>query len=156
MAQEHSRRRHAAASTDAAHASLAAPSHYHESQQTWLLRELLAAQDRQNELLEEVVNQLGASHKQRSNELSQWKEANPGLVRNCRVAAETLGKIQTSFIASMTEEITENSEALCESEFLVNELLDRYGPRLTHLNGLLQVLAQLGAATTPANASNSP
>ena len=43
------------------------------------LRELLAGQDRQNELLEELVNQLGAAQKQRANELGQWKQANPHL-----------------------------------------------------------------------------
>ena len=69
-----------------------------ESEQTRLLRELLAAQDRQNELLEELVNQFGAAQKQRANELGQWKQANPHLARSCRMAAEALGKVQTEFL----------------------------------------------------------
>ena len=58
----------------------------HESsdEQTGLLRNILASQDRQNELLEELVNHLSGSQKQRATELGQWKQANPHLARNCR------------------------------------------------------------------------
>ena len=48
-----------------------------DTEQTHLLRQLLAGQDRQNELLEELVSQLGAAQKQRAVELGQWKQANP-------------------------------------------------------------------------------
>ncbi len=127
-----------------------------DNQQTRLLRELLAGQDRQNELLEELVNQLGAAQKQRAVELGQWKQANPGLARSCRRAAESLGKVQTEFLDSLTEEVNENFEALLDGEFMLNEFVDRYGPRMAHLNGLLQVLSQLSAAANPANTPNTP
>ena len=44
-----------------------------------LLRQMLAAQDRQNELLEELISQVGATQRQRANELNQWKQSNPQL-----------------------------------------------------------------------------
>src|SRR5262245_2260851 len=56
----------------------------HEPENTRLLRDLLAAQDRQNELLEELVNQLSANQKQRTQELTNWKNANPELAQHCR------------------------------------------------------------------------
>jgi len=121
-----------------------------------VLREILAAQDRQNELLEELVGQLNAAQRQRANELGQWKQANPELARNCRVAAEALSKVQTEYLANLTEEINENFEALRDGEFMLNEFVDRFGPRVAHLNGLLQVLSQLSATGDPANASNTP
>ncbi len=127
-----------------------------ESEQVRLLRNLVAAQDRQNELLEELIHQLGAAQKQRANELGQWKQANPHLARSCRAAAEALGKVQTEFLESMTQEITENCESLMDGEFLLNEFVDRFGPRLAHLNGLLQVLSQLSATPNPTNTSSSP
>ena len=68
-----------------------APGGRQDLEQTRLLREILSAQDRQNELLEEMVNHLGSAQKQRANELGQWKQANPRLARNCRMAAEALG-----------------------------------------------------------------
>lgn len=119
-------------------------------EQVGLLRNILAAQDRQNELLEELVNQLSAPQKQRAQELAQWKQANPQLARGCRAAAESLSQVQAEFLASMTREISENHDALLEGDFMLNEFVDRFGPRLAHLNGVLQILAQLGS-NTPAN-----
>ena len=119
------------------------------------MRDILSAQDRQNELLEELVGQLGASHKQRSNELEQWKQANPHLARNCRTAADALGKVQAEFIGSLTAEINANYEHLLDGEFMLTEFIDRFGPRMAHLNGLQQVLSQLGATPNPTRATNS-
>jgi len=123
-----------------------------DHEQVHLLREILSAQDRQNELLEELVNHLSGTQKQRATELGQWKQANPHLARNCRLAAEALGKVQTEFLGSLTREINDNYEVLLDGEFMLNEFVDRFGPRLAHLNGLLQVLSQLSSASSPANA----
>ena len=125
-------------------------------EQTRLLREILSAQDRQNELLEELVNHLGSAQKQRANELGQWKQANPHLARNCRRAAEALGKVQAEFLESLTTEVSENYENLLDGEFMLNEFVDRFGPRMAHLNGLLQVLSQLSATPNPTIAPNTP
>ena len=114
-----------------------------EAENTRLLREILTAQDRQNELLEELVTQLSAAQKQRNQELGQWKAANPDLAQNCRVAAETLSRVQTEFLNTLTDEVRNNADVLLDGEFMLNEFVDRFGPRLAHLNGVLQVLAQL-------------
>ena len=44
----------------------------------------------------------------------------------------------------MTDEINESADDMTYGEFVLNEFVDRYGPRLAHLNGVIQVLAQLG------------
>ncbi len=118
-------------------------------EQTSLLRNILAAQDRQNELLEELVNQMTAAQRQRNQELTQWKQSHPELARSCRMAAEALSQVQVEFLGSMTEEIRENSDVLMDGEFMLNEFVDRFGPRLAHLNGVLQILAQLGSGPAP-------
>lgn len=115
-----------------------------------LLRELVAGQQRQNKLLESLAESTANMQKQRMNELQQWKEANPHLARSCRRAAETLSRVQTQFLETMTDEITDNEECLLDGEFMLNEFVDRFGPRMAHLNGVLQVLAQLGSGV-PAN-----
>ena len=46
----------------------------------------------------------------------------------------------------LTSEVNANAEALADGEFMLTEFVDRFGPRLAHLNGVLQVLAQLGSA----------
>jgi predicted DsbA family dithiol-disulfide isomerase len=127
-----------------------------DAEQTRLLREILAAQDRQNELLEEMVGQMTAAQRQRNTELGQWKQANPRLAHSCRVAAESLGKVQAEFLESLTAEVNANYENLLDGEFMLNEFVDRFGPRMAHLNGLLQVLSQLSAVPNPTGAPNTP
>jgi hypothetical protein len=116
----------------------------------------LAAQDRQNALLEEMVSQMSAAQRQRNTELSQWKQANPRLANSCRAAAEALGRVQTGFLESLTDEINANYENLMDGEFMLNEFVDRFGPRMAHLNGLLQVLSQLSAMPSPTSSPNPP
>ena len=116
-----------------------------------LLRQLLAGQQKQNQLLEAMVQNAAAANSQRANELQQWKNANPQLSQACRQAAETLSRVQTQFLDNLTEEIQYNEENLVEGEFMMNEFVDRFGPRLAHLNGVLQVLAQLGTGEPAGN-----
>ncbi len=109
-----------------------------------LLRQLVIGQQQQSKLIEELTHQTVALQKQRVSELQQWKNANPDLARACRKAAESLSRVQTQFLENLTEEIVENEENLVDGDFMLNEFVDRFGPRLAHLNGVLQVLAQLG------------
>jgi hypothetical protein len=119
--------------------------------QLQVMKDILAALDRQSEVLTEISNQLGAAQKQRVHELNQWKQANPALARECRTAAEALSRVQTEFLTALTQEVQDNAEGLMDGEFLLTEFVDRFGPRLAHLNGVLQVLSQLGSSTsTPA------
>jgi hypothetical protein len=119
------------------------------------MRQLLAGQQRQNELLEDLLGHMSAHQRQRSNELGQWKQANPRLARNCRRAVEALGKVQTEFINSLTREVAENYESLVEGDFMLTEFIDRFGPRMAHLNGLLQILSQLSATANPPSQTHS-
>lgn len=117
-----------------------------------LLEQLVIGQERQNTLLEDLVQQNNATQKQRASELGQWKEANPGLARRCRTAAETLSRVQNEFLHNLTDDVTDNEECLLDGEFALNEFVDRYGPRLAHLNGVLQVLSQLSTTADPTGA----
>ncbi len=120
-------------------------------EQTELLREVLSAQDRTNELLEELSGVMAATQKQRANELNQWRNAHPALASACREAAEALTRVQIEYLQRLTEDINDTSDDMVEGEFLLNEFIDRNGPRLAHLNGVIQVLAQLSSVPDPAN-----
>ena len=163
MSQNHRSGQPMFSQIDVSHASAGYPRPGHKpransepAENTQLLRDILSAQDRQNELLEELVTQIGASQRQRASELGEWKQANPQLAASCRHAAESLGKVQTEFLSSLTEEIRDNFDALYDGEFMLNEFVDRFGPRLAHLNGVLQVLTQLSSVPTQANTPNTP
>ena len=110
-----------------------------------LLNQLVAGQQRQNQLLEELLNHSTSVQRQRQQELSQWKSANPRLAAACRTAAETLGRVQAQFLSNLAEEVAEQDEHLVDGEFMMQEFIDRFGPRLAHLNGIVQVLGQLAS-----------
>jgi exonuclease VII large subunit len=117
-----------------------------------LLHQLLIAQQRQNQLLEQLVQATVSSQKQRNTELQQWKDANPKLANSCRRAAEILSRVQSEFLQQLTVEVEDEQDNLLDGEFVLSEFVDRYGPRLAHLNGVLQVLAQL-SSNNPTNKS---
>ncbi len=123
-------------------------------EQTELLREVLNAQERTNELLEDLVTTMATQQKQRASELHQWRNAHPKLATACRQAAEALSRVQIEYLDRLTDDINESSADMIEGEFLLNEFVDRYGPRLAHLNGVIQVLAQLSSVPNPANTEN--
>lgn len=114
-----------------------------------LLREVLASQDRTNEILEELLGVMAVNQKQRAQEMHQWRNANPRLAHSCREAAEALSRVQVEYLDRMTDEINDSAEDMVEGEFVLNEFVDRFGPRLAHLNGVIQVLAQLSSSSNP-------
>ena len=88
---------------------------------------------------------MSLQQRQRAAELKAWKDANPELARSCRQAAESLAKVHTEFLAGVATEAFDNAENFTDSEYALGEFIDRYGPRLAHFNGVLQLFAQLGA-----------
>jgi len=115
-----------------------------------LTRQLIESQQKQNQLLDQIlqVNKqvLQASNQansQRQNELTQWRNAHPKLVRSCKQALETLSNVQTEFLQNLADEVEDSKDALTDSDYVFTEFLDRYGPRMAHLNGVLQVLNHL-------------
>jgi hypothetical protein len=110
-----------------------------------LLRDLVTLQHRSCELLVELLNQVSLQQRQRMAELKAWKEANPQLAKACRQAAESLSKVHTEFLSGLAQEAADNADDFSDSEYALGEFIDRYGPRLAHFNGVLQLFAQLGA-----------
>ena len=64
--------------------------------------------------------------------------------------------MQAEFLESLTAEVSSNYENLLDGEFMLNEFVDRFGPRMAHLNGLLLVLSHLSATPNPTIAPNTP
>jgi hypothetical protein len=117
-----------------------------------LLAELVGQQHKANDLLLELLAQVSLQQRQRSAELKAWKEANPQLARSCRRAAESLAKVHTEFLSSLAQEAADNADDFTDSEYALGEFIDRYGPRLAHFNGVLQLFSQLGAPPPQADA----
>jgi hypothetical protein len=115
-----------------------------------LLKQLVDGQQREIKLLEEVAHWVGLHHKQRQQEIANWKQTNPDLARSCRIATEALVKVQNEFIHKLTEEASDSYETMLDSEFMLSEFIDRFGPRMAHLGGVLHMVSQLSADKAPA------
>src|SRR5262245_12997872 len=110
-----------------------------------LLKQLVDGQQREIKLLEEIAHYVGLNHKQRQHEIANWKQANPDLARSCRIATEALTKVQNDLIHKLTEDAADNHEAMVDSEFALAEFVDRFGPRMAHLGGMLHMVSTLSA-----------
>jgi len=108
-----------------------------------LLREMLAVQRRSCDILGEVLKHVSHQQRQRAAELKAWREKNPAVAAACRRAAEGLSQVHTEFLTALAEEAADNAEDFTDSDYALGEFIDRYGPRLAHFNGVMQLLSQL-------------
>jgi hypothetical protein len=111
-----------------------------------LLKQLVEGQQQELKLLQEIAHWTGLGHKQRQHEIHQWKETNPDLARSCRIASEALVKVQNDYIHKLTEEAADGYETMMDSEYMLQEFIDRFGPRMAHLGGVLHMVSSLSAA----------
>ncbi|HZN35503.1 MAG TPA: hypothetical protein VFB80_16860 [Pirellulaceae bacterium] len=123
-----------------------------------LLKQLVDGQQREIKLLEEIAHYVGLNHKQRQQEIANWKQANPDLARSCRIATEALAKVQNDLIHKLTEDAADNHESMVDSEFALAEFVDRFGPRMAHLGGMLHMVSTLSAQkeAPPAETAQEP
>jgi len=121
-----------------------------------LLTQLVNGQEEQNRLLQSIAKGLAAERRGRAAALEAWKKANPLLAAGCREANETWDKVYNAALADLAEAIVNQSEGLTESDFNRQELMDRFGPRMHHLNTLTFILQQLGGPlSSPVTAPES-
>lgn len=110
------------------------------------MRELLSFQRHQTELLTELVAQVQRTQHRKAIELGLWKRSNPELADFCKRASVRLERVQTDLLSTITREIDDNFDSFMDSEFMLNEFVDRFGMKFMHLNSMLHILSQLGNA----------
>lgn len=79
--------------------------------------------------------------------LSRWNHEFPELSEACRRAMPHLERSYGQMIADLTERL--NDEDGIDSEFALQEFLDRYGMRLAQLGTILNLVAPLAEAGPP-------
>lgn len=110
-----------------------------------VLREILTQERLQTEILKQVVNALSMPQRQRMMELQTWRQQHPQLAEDCRQMLKVFSNVQSEYYARMLEEMSMDAENIQYNDFSFNDFVDRFGPRLAHLNGILQMLSQLAA-----------
>ena len=76
--------------------------------------------------------------------LSRWSHEFPGLSDACKRTMPMLEKCYGQMISDLTEKLSD--EDALDSDFAVQEFLDRYGMRLAQLGTILNLVAPLAEA----------
>ena len=107
--------------------------------------QMVSLQEQTLSAIQELTEEINASSRRRAGELEAWKCQNVELADGCKQALEKLSDVQKAYLWKIIEEVKEDEETLMESDFAVNEFLDRFGPRLAHMNGMIQAFMQLSS-----------
>jgi chromosome segregation ATPase len=116
-----------------------------QSQTLDVQRQILDNQRQQLELAREAA-QLGRDQRSRQiAELERWQHSHEDVVDNCKDALGQLEGVHAALMGDLANYVAENQENLVEGDFALSDFVDRFGPRLAHLNTMLAVLRPLAA-----------
>lgn len=96
--------------------------------------DLTLAVNRLADLIEKQVNQ-------KTDAVRQWREKNPQLSQRCKQGAVKFVEVMNGLLEDMLLQV-EDEDGL--NSFTLGEFIDKFGPRLVHLNNLVQTLTTLG------------
>jgi hypothetical protein len=119
---------------------------------TGLLRQMLEVQREQLGHLRTLVNAHDGAARWRAF-LARWRQDFPELAEACKLAMPALERTYGKLISELTEYLTQNGSDVLESEFALQEFLDRHGMRLTQLGTLLNLVAPLADAGSPSEST---
>jgi len=121
-----------------------------QSQSLELQRQILELQRQQLELTRESV-QFGREQRSRqSAELERWQNGHEPVLDQCKQTLGQLEQVHASLMGDLAAYVADNHENLLEADFSLSDFVDRFGPRLAHLNTMLAVLRPLAAANRKA------
>jgi hypothetical protein len=80
--------------------------------------------------------------------MARWREDFPMLPEGCRHALPILEKAYGSLVAALVEELEDQGPEALDSEFALQDFLDRYGMRLGQLGNILNLVGPLAEAGT--------
>ena len=109
-------------------------------------RQMLEMQRQQFEISRELLHVNREQRSRQIAELEKWQNGHEPILDLCK---ETLGKLEQVHAALMRElgnYVEEYHENLLEGDFSLSDFVDRFGPRLAHLNTMLAVLRPLAIA----------
>jgi hypothetical protein len=117
-----------------------------QNQTLELQRQTLEMQRQQLDISRELLQVNREQRARQGAELERWQAGHEPILETCR---ETLGKLEqvhASLMGELANYVDENYENLLEGDFSLSDFVDRFGPRLAHLNTMLAVLRPLAAA----------
>jgi hypothetical protein len=113
--------------------------------QVELLRQMLDVQ-------KEQLKQLRASHDMGGRWkafLNRWQDEFPDLAGACRKALPVIERAYGQLMAELTDTVSRDGSDALDSDFALQEFLDRYGMRLAQLGTIINLVGPLAEAGPP-------
>lgn len=117
-----------------------------QSQTVELQRQALEIQRQQLELSREAAQVARDQRARQIADLERWQTGHDPILEPCRDALAKLEQVHASLMSELAEYVDEHHENLLDGDFALSDFVDRFGPRLAHLNTMLAVLRPLAAA----------
>lgn len=108
-------------------------------------RQILELQRQQLELTRETVQVARDQRARQLTELERWQSSHESVLDSCKDSVAKLEQVHSALMREMTDYVQDNHENLLDGDFALTDFVDRFGPRLAHLNTMLAVLRPLTA-----------
>ena len=114
-----------------------------QSQTLDIQRQILDNQKQQLELTKETVQVAREQRSRQFAELERWQQSHGTVVSDCKEALGQLENVHSALMGDLASYVADHHENLVEGDFALSDFVDRFGPRLAHLNTMLAVLRPL-------------
>ncbi len=109
-------------------------------------RQILDLQRQQLDLSREATQFARDQRTRQQGELERWQNEHQDVVRDCQRSLKDLEEVHVKLMFELTEHVSDHKDNLLDSDFALSDFVDKFGPRLAHINTILSVLRPLAAA----------
>ena len=117
-----------------------------QSQTLDMQRQILENQRQQLELARESAQVARDQRSRQIADLERWQNSHDNVIDDCKLALGQLEEVHSALMGELARHVEEHHENLLEGDFSLSDFVDKFGPRLAHLNTMLAVLRPLAAA----------
>jgi chromosome segregation ATPase len=117
-----------------------------QNQTLEMQRQMLELQRQQLEISRELAQVNREQRARQISELERWQSGHEYVLDSCRESLTQLEQVHAALMGDLTSYVKENYENLVDGEYALTDFVDRFGPRLAHLNTMLAVLRPLAVS----------
>jgi hypothetical protein len=111
-----------------------------------LQQQVFELQRQQLELIKETTQVAREQRARQVSELERWQASHERILEPCKESLAKLEQVHASLLSELADYVDEHHEDMLDGEYVLTDFVDRFGPRLAHLNTILAVLRPLAAA----------
>ncbi len=117
-----------------------------QSQSLEIQKQILQNQQQQLELAKEATQIAREQRARQIAELERWQNGHEGVIEQCKESLGQLEQVHSALMGELVNYVADNHENLVDGDYALTDFVDKFGPRLAHLNTMLAILRPLAAA----------